>query len=56
MFKGCSTLKELNLSNLNIDNVNNMYYMFFRCSNKLVNNIREQNIGIRDEAFAIPDF
>jgi len=33
-----------------------MYYMFFKCSNELIASIREQNIGIRDEAFAIPNF
>ena len=56
MFKGCSSLKALDLSNFNIEKVNNMYYMFFRCSNELINNIKEQNKGIRDEAFAIPNF
>ena len=56
MFKGCSSLKELNISNFNIDNVTNMYYMFSRCSNELIASVRGQNMGFRDEAFAIPNF
>ena len=32
MFKGCHTLNELNLSNFNTNNVNNMSYMFSECS------------------------
>ena len=32
MFCGCSSLKELNLSNFNTNNVNNMEYMFSECS------------------------
>ena len=32
MFYECSSLKELNLINFNINNVNNMQGMFSRCS------------------------
>ena len=32
MFKGCSYLKELDLSNFNTNNVTNMSYMFSSCS------------------------
>ena len=31
MFLGCESLKELNLSNFNTNNVNDMAYMFCRC-------------------------
>ena len=32
MFNGCSSLKELNLSNFNTNNVTDMEYMFYVCS------------------------
>ena len=32
MFYGCSSLKELNLSNFNTNNVKSMLRMFFGCS------------------------
>ena len=32
MFYNCSSLKELDLSNFNTNNVTNMSYMFFGCS------------------------
>ena len=32
MFWGCSSLKELNISNFNTNNVTNMYGMFQECS------------------------
>ena len=32
MFHGCSSLKELNLTNFNTNNVTNMSYMFSWCS------------------------
>ena len=31
MFKGCSSLKELNLNNFNTNNVTNMSNMFYGC-------------------------
>ena len=32
MFSGCSSLRELNLSNFTTENVRSMSYMFSRCS------------------------
>ena len=46
MFFGCSSLKELNLNNLNTNNVTNMSDMFFGCSDELKNKIKEQNKSI----------
>ena len=40
MFEGCSSLKELNLSNFNTNNVTNMYSMFHGCSS-----LKELNIS-----------
>ena len=40
MFSGCSSLKELNLSNFNTNNVINMYGMFKGCSS-----LKELNIS-----------
>ena len=42
MFSFCSSLKELNLSNFNTNNVTNMRYMFYECSDELKNKIKEQ--------------
>ena len=52
MFRECSLLKEINLSNFNTNNVNSMSYMFYRCSslNKLnlsnfnTNNVKYMNL------------
>ena len=35
MFRGCSSLKELNLNNFNINNVTDMSGMFKGCSDQL---------------------
>ena len=43
MFSGCSSLEELNLSNFNTNNVNDIYDMFYGCSDELKNKIKEQN-------------
>ena len=32
MFSGCKYLLNINLSNLNIENVTNMSYMFYGCT------------------------
>ena len=40
MFSGCSSLKELNLSNFNTNNVTDMSWMFFKCSS-----LKELNIS-----------
>ena len=51
MFHGCSSLKELNLSNFNTNNVINMSYMFSKCSDQLQDEIRAQYKNIKEEAF-----
>ena len=39
MFYKCSSLKEINLSNFNTNNVTNMSYMFLGCEKLTKNNI-----------------
>ena len=51
MFHGCSSLKELNLSNFNTNNVTNMRSMFYGCPAILRNKIRVQYKNIKEEAF-----
>ena len=51
MFFGCSSLKELNLSNFNTNNVTYMYGMFSGCSDEIKIKIREQIKNIKEEAF-----
>ena len=51
MFSGCLSLKELNLSNFNTNNVNNMRFMFSGCPNELVMKIKTQYKFIKKEAF-----
>ena len=51
MFSGCSSLKELNLSNFNTNNVTNMFGMFYDCSVQFQNKIRAQYLNIKEEAF-----
>ena len=51
MFRGCSKIKELNLNNFNTNNVTNMSYMFFGCSDDLKMKIKSENKNIKDEAF-----
>ena len=51
MFFGCSSLKELNLSNFNTHNVTNMNRMFSGCSDQFKNKIRAQYRNIKEEAF-----
>ena len=46
MFDFCSSLKELNLSNFNTNNVTDMSYMLVGCSDGLFNKIKEQNKSI----------
>ena len=45
MFSGCSSLKELNLSNFNTHNVTDMGYMFYGCSSLLELNISNFNFN-----------
>ena len=51
MFNGCSSLKELNLNNINTNNVTNMHSMFFGCSNEFIMMIKKQYKNIKKEAF-----
>ena len=51
MFSKCSSLKELNLSNFNTDNLTNMGGMFLGCSKQFKNKIRAQYKNIKEEAF-----
>ena len=51
MFRGCSSLEELNLNNFNTNNVNNMNSMFNGCSDDLKMKIKSENKNIKAEAF-----
>ena len=51
MFRGCSSLKELNLNNFNTNNVTDMSYMFCECSDDLKMKIRSENKNLKDKAF-----
>ena len=51
MFYGCSSLKEINLSNFNTNNVTYMEGMFWGCSDDIKNKIREQIKNIKEDAF-----
>ena len=42
MFYGCSSLKKLNLSNFNTNNVTDMDYMFSECSEQLKDQIKSE--------------
>ena len=52
MFLRCSSLKELNLSNFNTNNVTIMIYMFSKCSDQLKLKIRNQYKNFQEIAFA----
>ena len=51
MFNECSSLKELNLSNFNTNNVTDMRGMFYGCSGQFQNKIRSEYKNIKKEAF-----
>ncbi len=51
MFNECSSLKELNLSNFNTNNVTDMYGMFSKCSDELKLKIRSQYKNFQEMAF-----
>ena len=51
MFRGCSSLKELNLNNFNTINVKDMSWMFSGCSEELIKKIRNQYNNIKIESF-----
>ena len=42
MFFGCSSLKELNPSNFKINNVTDMSYMLYKCSDELKKKIKSK--------------
>ena len=48
MFYGCVSLKEINLSNFNTDNVTNMEEMFYGCES--LEEINLSNFNINNEA------
>jgi surface protein len=51
MLDGCSSLKELNLTNFNTNNITGMCYMFSGCSDNLKRKIKSEKKNIEDEAF-----
>ena len=51
MFFGCSSIKELNLSNFNTNNVTKMDYMFSKCSDQLKLKIKNQYKNFLEMAF-----
>ena len=48
---GCSSLKELNLNNFNINNVTNIFGMFSVCSDEIKLKIKSQFKVFEEEAF-----
>ena len=61
MFFNCKALKHLDISNFNIQNLDIQKNIFFGCCNELKNNIKEQKINFKKEAYGyenqlIPDF
>ena len=51
MFYECSSLKELNINNFNINNLTFVVMMFSKCSDELKNKIRNLGLNIKEEAF-----
>ena len=51
MFRGCSSLKVLNLNNFNTNNVTYMSGMFSGCLDELKLKIKSQFKNIKEEAF-----
>ena len=51
MFTGCSSLKELNLSNFNTNNLTNMEYMSFGCPDELKLKIHSKYKIFQDMTF-----
>ena len=47
MFRECSSLKELNISNFNTNNVRHMTGMFDGCPDELKEKIKKQNKNIK---------
>ena len=51
MFSYCSSLKELNISNFNTDNVTDMNRMFYQCTYELKLKIQSQYKNFNETAF-----
>ena len=51
MFRDCSSLKELNISNFNTNKVIDMSYMFSECLNELKLKIKSQFKNFKKVAF-----
>ena len=51
MFRGCSSLKELNLNNFNTNNVIDMSLLFSGCLNELKLKIKSQFKNFKEGAF-----
>jgi len=51
MFRECISLKEIDLSNFNINNVTDMDHMFSKCSDELKMKIKTQYKNIKGKAF-----
>ena len=51
MFFGCTSLKDINIKNLNVDNVICMDKMFYGCPAELKLKVKEQNNLINNDAF-----
>ena len=51
MFNACSSLEELNISNINSNNDKNIKNMFRDCSDELKGKIKALNPNIKEEAF-----
>ena len=54
MFDFCSSLKELNLSNFNTNNVTDMSYMFYECSSLKELNLSNFNTNnVKDMSYML---
>ena len=51
MFSGCSSLKVLNLSNFNTNNVTNRSLIFYECSDELKLKLKSKFNKFKNEAF-----
>ena len=51
MFQGCSSLTKVDISKFIFNDNSKMGGMFYECSDALKNDIKNQNKGIKDEAF-----
>jgi len=51
MFHGCSSLKDLNISNFKFNRYINVKNMFSLCSEELKNEIKKNNLNLKELAF-----